>query len=165
MEKWKNEQLNEYLWSWESVFTSVNSWRVKPYLVDLCNQDPSISFLPFLSTSVCWLMCVRVCLGTSVMSLCDPMDCSPPGYSVHGTLQARTLEWVSLPSSRRSPDPGMELVSPALVGRLFTSNTTWEVLSCLISTVNFGKIKSTSSWKNWKSLLLGSLSLLFWKSK
>ena len=30
--------------------------------------------------------------------LCDPMDCSPPGFSVHGILQARILEWVALPS-------------------------------------------------------------------
>ena len=32
--------------------------------------------------------------------LCDPMDCSPPGSSVHGILQARTLEWVAISSSR-----------------------------------------------------------------
>ena len=32
--------------------------------------------------------------------LCDPTDCSPPGSSVHGILQARILEWVAMPSSR-----------------------------------------------------------------
>ena len=37
--------------------------------------------------------------------LCNPMDCSPPGFSVHGILQARTLEWVVMPSSRRSSFP------------------------------------------------------------
>ena len=36
---------------------------------------------------------------------CDPMDCSPPGSSVHGILQARILEWVAMPSSRRSSWP------------------------------------------------------------
>ena len=35
-------------------------------------------------------------------TLCDPMDCSPPGSSVHGILQERTLEWVARPSSRGS---------------------------------------------------------------
>ena len=30
-------------------------------------------------------------------TLCDPTDCSPPGSSVHGVLQARTLEWVAMP--------------------------------------------------------------------
>ena len=33
-------------------------------------------------------------------TLGDPMDCSPPGSSVHGNLQARTLEWVAMPPSR-----------------------------------------------------------------
>ena len=38
----------------------------------------------------------------SYPTLCDPMDCSPPGSSVHGILQARTLQWVAIPSSRGS---------------------------------------------------------------
>ena len=37
--------------------------------------------------------------------LCDPTDCSPPGSSVHGILQARMLEWVAVPSSRGSSQP------------------------------------------------------------
>ena len=36
---------------------------------------------------------------------CDPMDCSPPGSSVHGILQARILEWAAISSSRGSPPP------------------------------------------------------------
>ena len=39
------------------------------------------------------------------------MDCSLPGSSVHGVLQAHILEWVAMPSSRDLPDPGIELVS------------------------------------------------------
>ena len=38
-------------------------------------------------------------------TLCDPMDCSPPGSSVHGILQARILEWVTIPFSRGSSQP------------------------------------------------------------
>ena len=38
-------------------------------------------------------------------NLCDPMDCSPPGSSVHGILQARILDWVTMPSSRGSFQP------------------------------------------------------------
>jgi len=34
------------------------------------------------------------------------MDCSPPGYSVHGIFQARILEWIAMPSSRGSAQPG-----------------------------------------------------------
>ena len=44
-----------------------------------------------------------------MLTLCDPMDCSPPGSSVHGILQARILEWRILepfPSPGDLPDPG-----------------------------------------------------------
>ena len=37
---------------------------------------------------------------TRVQLVRDPMECSPPGSSVHGILQARMLEWVAVPSSR-----------------------------------------------------------------
>ena len=53
----------------------------------------------------------------SCLTLCDPMDCSPPGSSVHGILQARILEWVAMPSSRGSSKPRDQTVSsvaPAL---------------------------------------------------
>ena len=42
------------------------------------------------------------------------MDCSPPGSSIHGILQARILEWVAIPVSRGSSDPGIKPESPAL---------------------------------------------------
>ena len=61
-------------------------------------------------------------------TLCDPMDCSPPGSSVHGILQARILEWVTMPSSGSS-DPGIKptsLMFPVLAVGLFTTSTTWE---------------------------------------
>ena len=41
----------------------------------------------------------------SCLTLCDPMYCSPPGSSVHGILEARILEWVSVPSSIGSSWP------------------------------------------------------------
>ena len=39
------------------------------------------------------------------LTLWDPMDCSPPGFSVHGILQARIVEWAAMPSSRGSSRP------------------------------------------------------------
>ena len=60
-------------------------------------------------------LCVCVCLVTqSCLTLCDPMDCSPPGSSVHGSLQARTLEWVAMPSSKLSSQPRGGTRSPSL---------------------------------------------------
>ena len=44
-------------------------------------------------------------VAKSYLTLCDPMDCSPPGSSVHGILQARILECVAMPSSRGSSWP------------------------------------------------------------
>ena len=60
-------------------------------------------------------------------TLCNLMDPSPPGSSVQG----RILKWAVMSSSRGSPDPGIEPVSPAasvLAGRFFTTNATQETL-------------------------------------
>ena len=59
-----------------------------------------------------------------VWLLWDPVDCSPPGSSVHGVLQARILGWVSVSRATGSSWPRGQnlhlLVSPALAGRFFT---------------------------------------------
>ena len=57
---------------------------------------------------------VYACSVASFMSDCKPMDCSPPGSSVHGILQARILEWMPCPPPGDLPNPGMEPTSPAL---------------------------------------------------
>ena len=48
------------------------------------------------------VVCVCAKLLQSCPTLCDPMDCNPPGSSVRGILQARILECVAMPSSRGS---------------------------------------------------------------
>ena len=53
-------------------------------------------------------------VAQSCPALCDPMDCSLPGSSVHEILQARILEWVAMSFSRELPDPGIKPRSPAL---------------------------------------------------
>ena len=45
---------------------------------------------------------IVVVLTQSRLALCDPMNCSPSGSSVHGTFQVRILEWVATSSSRES---------------------------------------------------------------
>ena len=50
----------------------------------------------------------------SCLSLCDPMNCSPPDFSVHGILQVRTLEWIAMPSPGDLPNPGIKPRSPTL---------------------------------------------------
>ena len=49
--------------------------------------------------------CMHVQSFQSCLTLCEPMDCSPPGSSVHGILQAGILEWVAMPSSKGSSQP------------------------------------------------------------
>ena len=57
-------------------------------------------------------VCVRAKLLQSCLTLCDPMDCSPPVSSVHGILQARILGWVAKSSSRDLPNPGIKPETP-----------------------------------------------------
>ena len=67
--------------------------------------------------------CVSVCvlIAPSPPTLCHPMDCSLPGSSVHGILQARILEWVAIPFSGDLPNLGIEPRSPALQADSFLS--------------------------------------------
>ena len=59
-------------------------------------------------------------VAQSCPTLCDPVNCSPPGFSVHGILQAGILEWVAIPVSRGSSWPrGWTWVSRT-AGRFFT---------------------------------------------
>ena len=66
-------------------------------------------------------MCVHSQSLQSCPTLCDPMDSSPPGSSVHGILQARILECVAIPFSRGSSRPSQISVSyiSCIAGRLF----------------------------------------------
>ena len=50
-------------------------------------------------TQVCMYVCVCVLVAQSCLTLFNPINCSPPGSSVHGILQARILEWVAIPFS------------------------------------------------------------------
>ena len=72
----------------------------------LCARAP-VTFSPGLfDTQFCFCCCL-LCCAQSLQSCptLRPMDCSPPGSSVYGILQARILEWVAMPSSRGSSQP------------------------------------------------------------
>ena len=68
-----------------------------------------------------FLLCVSMCVlvAQSCLTLCNPIDCSPPGSSVHGILQARLLEWVPMPSSRESSPPMGQTQVSLIAGRFF----------------------------------------------
>ena len=66
-------------------------------------------------------VCVFVCLVPQLCStLYDIIDCSPPGSSVHGLLQARILEWVAIPFSRGSSWPKDQTQVSCIAGGFFT---------------------------------------------
>ena len=77
----------------------------------------------------CWILRCRqndflllyMCgsVAQSCLTLCDPMDCSPPGSSVHGILQARILECVVIPFSRGSSPPKDQIQVSCTAGRIF----------------------------------------------
>ena len=59
----------------------------------------------------------------SCLTLCDLMDSSQPGSSVHGIFQAGILEWVPFPPPGDLPKLGIESSSPELAGRFFTTES------------------------------------------
>ena len=96
-----------------------------------------------LDKHTCVCVCKRVKLPQSGLTLCYPMDYSPPGSSVHGILQARILEWLTTLPPEDLPDPGVKPVSlmfPVLVGSLPTEpsgNSHIHVYNCnFVLTVN-----------------------------
>ena len=78
-----------------------------------------------------WSALLHACRCVKSLQLCltlfDPMDCSLPGSSVHGIIQARILEWIAMPPPEDLPNPGIKpesLMSPALAGGFFTTSIT-----------------------------------------
>ena len=80
-----------------------------------------------LFSHMCMWLCVWACMhAQSCPALCDPMDCSWPGSSVHGILQARILEWVAMQSSKGSSWPRDGTQVFCIAGGFFTSWATRE---------------------------------------
>ena len=67
-------------------------------------------------------------------TLCHPMDCSPPGFSICGIFQARILEWVAISFSRDLPDPGIEPRSPTLQADALPSEPMGKPMAVLLFT-------------------------------
>ena len=68
----------------------------------------------------------------SCPTLCDPMDCSPPGSSVHGIFQARILKWVSIPFTKGSSQPRDQTDVSSIAGRFFTAEPPAKSLPSLL---------------------------------
>ena len=88
-------------------------------------------FKNYISVRITVETCMCAMSLQSCSTLCDPMNCSLPGSSVHGILQARILEWVACPPPGDLPDPGIKpvsLMSPTLAGGSLPSQPIWLIL-------------------------------------
>ena len=105
------------LWCARSLMPCISFFGVS-------QNDPTPSFqklpgkAPFLKEILKWWQHVGV---LSHVQLCNPMDYSLPGFSVHGILQARILSGLPFPSPGDLPDPGIKPTSPLLADGFFTT--------------------------------------------
>ena len=108
------------------VFAGVCSFSGRwPGITWLCTQFYLMLFFPFGILSLpC--ACTHAQSLQLYPTLCDSMDCSPPGSSVHGILQARILEWIAMLSPRRSSWPRDWTHVSWTAGRFFTHWATLE---------------------------------------
>ena len=112
-------------------------------------------------TPVLFPSCVCVWVNLSVVTLCDPMDCSLPGSSVHGILQTRILEWAAIPFSRVfSPTRDWTQVS-WIAGRFFTVWATREAVSPFLGDLipTYALLQALFPWPVEQSLRLSEISL------
>ena len=114
----------------EATQMSINWWMKKGNI--LCHKK-SVSPLKrteVLMHAITWVNCANVMseFAQSCPTLCDPMDCSLPGSSIHGIFQAIVLEWIAISFSRGSSQPRDRTQVSCIVDRHFTVWATREVL-------------------------------------
>ena len=95
--------------------SQINKWILKTQI-----QQKEFTYLYTILPKI-FLPCDQkwVKVAQSCLTLCDPMDYSPPCSSVHGILQARILEWVAMPFSKGSSQPRGQTQVSHSAGRSF----------------------------------------------
>ena len=113
--------LTWWTWTWAS---SRRQWRMEePDMLQSVKESDTteqekhyIDQFLFVKNVLKWVLVAQLCL-----TLFDPMDCSPPGSSVHEIFQARILEWVAISFSRGSSGPRNWTRVSCTAGRFFTN--------------------------------------------
>ena len=111
-------------------------WGVTVWKFLSCNVKSSRELLYNIGTIINDTVSEWVKVAQSCPTLCDPMDSRPPGSSLHGILQARILDWVAIPFSRRSSWPRNQTWVSCIIGRFFTVWATGEAQTILYCTLN-----------------------------
>ena len=76
---------------------------------------------------------VNVLVAQSCPTLCDPMDCSLPGFSVHGIFQARILEWIAIPISKGTSQPRDQTLVSCIAGKILYRLSYSEVIPIVVN--------------------------------
>ena len=89
---------------WSDFIFYVHSQKIYPEIGKAARDTAPVKIR--ITQGHCFCLAAQSC-----PTLCDPMDCSPPGSSVHGVLQATILEWVAMPFSKGSSQPRDQTLS------------------------------------------------------
>ena len=123
---------------WHAIW-SVTSWH--SYLICPIVLPSSYHYLTPQGTQ-----CLVI---QSCPTLCNPMDCSPPGSSVHGILQARILEWVATPSSRGSSQPRDQTQGSHVASGFFTIWAQWKPIFIIYLFPLVSLTRNINPWGLW----------------
>ena len=147
--KSKNPQVPNIKWHCSPLVCGFHICRFKYAMIQGNVKTSPRVFMPSLCACA---QCIpgSVCMHANQLqlcpALCDPMDCSPPGSSVHGFPRQEYQRGLPCPPLGDLSDIGIEyvsLASLALAGRFFTASTIWEAPGNTVMLVNhLKKIKS-----------------------
>ena len=139
---WQRQKLEKCLSTWFilscCLWNPEAMWRRQGWSARCWTRVAHISLPKFSSRSEvssswvsqpinfpCVCVCVCVCVCASV-TLCGPMDCSPPGSFVHGILQTKIWKWVAIAFCRGSSHPGIKPGYPYLQADSLPSEPQWK---------------------------------------
>ena len=86
-------------------YGKVRVWSTQRFIAQGSKENQGEGFMPPKTLNFQRILCMPAKSLQSCLTLCDLMDSSPPGSSVHGISQARTLEWIAISFSRGSSRP------------------------------------------------------------
>ena len=105
-----------------------------------------------------------VLVAQSCLTLCDPMDCSPPGSSVHGILQTRIPEWAAIPFSRGTSRPRDGTTVSRIADKFFSLSHQGSLL-CIERSLNRWTTKEVSTYFSYFLLSCLSSQLEFYSQE
>ena len=154
------EEQSEKRWAAHEGGCSFNSNGFLPLAAGERWTGLYLSSTASLPSSFCFSVYVHAKSLQPCPTLCNPVDCGPPGSSVHGILQARILECAVMPSSWESSPPRDWICISCVAGWFFTHWAIWEAHFSLYNIISCNSRREpsrvsrrqASSWKQWRTL-------------